>query len=122
MSLNLFHVILTATKSAKTSQLHYEITTQLLYSSKLNFSGFLPFSGVFFEEACEEVACVVGNGSGETDGFQENEFEQHFWVSVVEGKTTTHHLVRDHARAPPVDRTTVVVVLQNLKHHHNTVR
>ena len=54
-------------------------------------------------------------GTWEVDVLHEDRLEEEFWVVVVEGQASTHHLIHDHSCPPPVHCSAVVTVLQHLQ-------
>jgi hypothetical protein len=75
----------------------------------------VPLLGVLDEQAGEQCLGILGQGAWELDLLQQDELKQHVVVAVIEGQAAAHHLVHDHARAPPVHRPPVVIVLQHLQ-------
>ncbi|KAG8143730.1 hypothetical protein E2320_000909 [Naja naja] len=49
-------------------------------------------------------------GAGEADLLQEDQLEEALMVLAVEGQPAAHHLVHDHAQAPPVHGPAIIVL------------
>ena len=70
----------------------------------------LPLSGVFLQQSGQEAAGVLRDGARVAYRFHKDEFKQDLGVTVIERQSSTDHLIRHDARAPPVHRPAVVVV------------
>ena len=75
----------------------------------------LPLLRVLLQQACQQGLGLGGQVLGEADLLHQDELKEALVVLVVEGQPAAHHLVHDHAQAPPVHRPAVVVVLQHLR-------
>ena len=70
----------------------------------------LPLSGVFLQQSGQEAAGVLRDGARVAYRFHKDEFKQDLGVTVIERQSSTDHLIRHDARAPPVHRPAIVVV------------
>lgn len=72
-------------------------------------------NGILNKQSTKELLRFSAELAGIANLATHNELKEFLVILRVERKTTAHHLVHDDADAPPVNRTTVVIVLENLE-------
>ena len=60
-------------------------------------------SGVLAQQPIEEVTRLAGECPRKAHLLDENQLKEDVVVAIVEGQSADHHLVHDHAEAPPID-------------------
>ena len=86
---------------------HDDVVVSLLRAETLGL--------VLLQESFQKVPCTRGYVRAQSEGFVEDVVVHLCHVAAVERRKAVHHLVRDHSKAPPVHRTTVVLFLEDLR-------
>ena len=69
---------------------------------------------VLLQQPLQQVPGAGGDVVPQSEGLVENVVVHFGHVPAVEGREAVHHLVGDHAQAPPVHRPAIVLLLEHL--------
>lgn len=74
-----------------------------------------PIDRVFDEKPTEQLLGFGSELAGVADFSAHDQFEEFLMIFGVEWEAAAHHFVHHNAHSPPVNGTTVVVILEDLK-------